>query len=116
MGNPVLRGLQTGRKQQDRRILAGKANIVRQLASVASSDETLLDSPEFVARLTRVAQLWHYVLIARTLAFFSFAFFPAIPGFLTGSWQGLVMAAGIARDVWVTVLGRVMRTAGRGVG
>src|SRR3546814_12666986 len=69
MGNPVLRGLQPGRKQQDRRILAGNANIVRQLASVASSDETLLDSPEFVARLTRVAPPWHSVLIALTLAF-----------------------------------------------
>jgi len=89
--------------------LAGKATIVRQLARVASSDESLLDSPEFVARLTRVAQLWHYVLIARALAFFSFAFFPGIPGFLNGSWQGPVMAAGIACDVVLTVLGQVAR-------
>jgi len=89
--------------------LAGKATIVRKLASVASSDESLLDSPEFVGRLTRVAQLWHYVLIARALAFFSFAFFPGIPGFLAGSWQGPAMAAGIACDVVLTVLGQVAR-------
>ena len=44
-----------------------KRAIVRPVASEASSDEALFDSPEFVTRLTRVAQLWHYVLVSRVL-------------------------------------------------
>src|SRR3546814_21073982 len=71
-------------------------------SDVCSSDLSLLDSTEFVTRLTRVAQLWHYVLIARALAFFSFAFFPGISGFLTASWQGPAMAAGIGCDLVLT--------------
>src|SRR3546814_4794183 len=78
-------------------------------SDVCSSGESLLDSTEFVTRLTRVAQLWHYVLIARALAFFSFAFFPGISGFLTASWQGPAMAAGIGCDLVLTVLGQVAR-------
>ena len=56
----------------------------------------MFDSPEFVTRLLRVAQLWHYVLIGRVLAFLTFAFLPGVPGFLNQPLQWLVMAAGLS--------------------
>ena len=42
----------------------------------------MFDSPEFVTRLLRVAQLWHYVLIGRVLAFITLAFGTGGPGFM----------------------------------
>ncbi|MGV1682565.1 EAL domain-containing protein [Sphingopyxis sp. NJF-3] len=82
---------------------------MRPLSGAASSDESLLDSPEFVARLSRVAQLWHYVFIGRVLAFFAFAFFPGIDGFLDQRAQWLSMAVGVGCDLVLTVLGQMSR-------
>ncbi len=70
---------------------------------------SLFDTPEFVTRLMRVAQLWHYVLIARTLAFLTFAFVPGLAGFLDHRAQWLVMAAGLPCDLVLTVIGQAMR-------
>lgn len=70
---------------------------------------SLLESPQFVARLNRVAQLWHYVLIGRALAFFAFAFFPGVPGFLANPSQGAVMALGLACDIALAVVGQLGR-------
>jgi diguanylate cyclase (GGDEF)-like protein/PAS domain S-box-containing protein len=75
----------------------------------ASSDEWLLDSPEFVTRLSRVAQLWHYVLIGRVLAFFAFALFPGVSTFLDHRAQWLAMAVGVGCDVVLTIVGQMSR-------
>ena len=72
-----------------------KRAIVRPVASEASPDESLFDSPEFVTRLTRVAQLWHYVLVSRVLVYFACAFFPGLPGFFDRPSQWLLLALGI---------------------
>ena len=69
-----------GPDERDGRNLGVRFNIVRPAASDLPEGESLLATPEFVARLMRVAQLWHYVLIARVLAFFAFAFFPGCAG------------------------------------
>ncbi|PZQ22223.1 MAG: diguanylate cyclase [Sphingopyxis macrogoltabida] len=79
----------------------------------ASTDESLLDSPEFVTRLLRVAQLWHYVLIGRALAFFVLAFVPGVAGFFTRPAEWLVMAAGLSCDVMITILGQIARSPQR---
>lgn len=84
-------------------------NSIRPAARDAAGDESLLDSPEFVARLMRVAQLWHYVLISRVLAFLTFAFLPGVAGFLDHPSQWLVMAAGLPCDLVLTVVGQAMR-------
>jgi len=89
--------------------LASKRSIVRPLALTASPDESLLDSPGFVARLSRVGQLWHYVFIARALALFAFAFFPGVEGFLHSSAQWLAMAVGLACDLVLTIIGQMSR-------
>ncbi|HEY0598373.1 MAG TPA: diguanylate cyclase, partial [Sphingopyxis sp.] len=57
----------------------------------------------------RVAQLWHYVLISRVLAFVTFAFIPGVAGFLDHPSQWLVMAAGLSCDLVLTVVGQAMR-------
>jgi len=72
-------------------------------------DESMFDSPEFVTRLLRVAQLWHYVLIGRVLAFLTFALLPGAPGFLDKPSQWLMMAAGLSCDLVLTIIGQVMR-------
>ncbi len=62
----------------------------------------------------RVAQLWHYVLISRVLAFLTFAFLPGVAGFLDHPSQWLVMAQGLPwRPSVLTVVGR--RCAARAV-
>ncbi|WP_260582677.1 hypothetical protein [Sphingopyxis sp. PET50] len=83
--------------------------IVRPAESEASTDGSLFDSPEFVTRLTRVAQLWHYVLVSRVLVFFSCAFFPGLPGFFERPSQWLLLGLGIACDLVLTVIGQVSR-------
>ncbi|MDO9367835.1 MAG: EAL domain-containing protein [Sphingopyxis sp.] len=60
-------------------------------------------------RLMRVAQLWHYVLISRVLAFLTFAFVPGVAGFLDHPSQWLVMALGLPFDLVLTVIGQAMR-------
>src|SRR5690606_33165059 len=67
------------------------------------------DSPGFVARLSRTAQLWHYVFIARALALFAFAFFPGVEGFLDHAALWLAMAAGLGCDLLLTILGQMSR-------
>lgn len=89
-----------------------RRNIIRPVASEWPTDESLFDSPEFVTRLMRVAQLWHYVLIGRTLAFFVFAFVPGVAGFLDRPSHWLVMAAGLLCDLVLAVVGQRTR-AGR---
>jgi diguanylate cyclase (GGDEF)-like protein len=89
--------------------LGVRRNIIRPAASDLSSDESLFDSPEFVTRLMRVAQLWHYVLIGRVLAFLTFAFVPGVAGFLDHPSQWLVMAAGLPCDLVLTVIGQATR-------
>ncbi|HEV7342898.1 MAG TPA: EAL domain-containing protein [Sphingopyxis sp.] len=69
----------------------------------------MFDSPAFLTSLMRVAQLWHYVLIGRVLAFLTFAFVPGIAGFLDHPSQWLVMAAGLPCDVMLSVIGQSMR-------
>lgn len=71
--------------------------------------EPLLMTPQFVTRMMRVAQLWHYVLIARALAFFAFAFFPGVDGFLGHPSQWIAMAAGLGCDLVLTVFGQLSR-------
>jgi len=83
---------------------------VRPVDGDATEGESLLDSPDFVARLMRVAQLWHYVLFGRSLAFFTFAFFPGVAGFLDQPSQWLVMAGGLGCDLMLTVIGQLART------
>ncbi len=84
-------------------------NIIRPAASELSLGESLLESPEFVTRLMRVAQLWHYVLIGRVLAFLTCAFVPGLTGFLDHPSQWMVMAAGLPCDLVLTVIGQAMR-------
>ncbi|HWW59041.1 MAG TPA: EAL domain-containing protein [Sphingopyxis sp.] len=84
-------------------------NIIRPAASELPFAESLFDSPEFVARLIRVAQLWHYVLISRALVFVALAVLPGVAGFLDHPAQWLVMAAGLPCDIVLTVTGQAMR-------
>ncbi|ALH80848.1 EAL domain-containing protein [Sphingopyxis macrogoltabida] len=89
--------------------MGAQRKIVRPVVSDPSADESLLDSPEFVTRLMRVAQLWHYVLIGRALTFFVFAFVPGVAGFLDRPSQWLVMGIGLLCDLALTVVGQAMR-------
>lgn len=86
---------------------------VRALVSDASSDESLFESPEFVSRLTRVARLWHYVLISRALIYFAGAIFPGLPGFFERPSQWLLLALGIGCDLILTIVGQVSRMGRR---
>ena len=86
-----------------------RRSIIKPAASEVSFDESLFDSPEFVTRLMRVAQLWHYVLIGRVLAFLTLAFVPGVAGFLDHPSQWLVMVAGLCCDLVLTVIGQAMR-------
>ena len=74
-----------------------------------SPDESLFDSPEFVTNLMHVAKLWHYVLIGRAIAFFTFAFMPGVGGVLDHPAQWVAMAAGLPCDIVLTILGQAMR-------
>ncbi|MEQ8309348.1 MAG: EAL domain-containing protein [Sphingopyxis sp.] len=74
--------------------------------------ESPFDSPEFVARVLRAAKLWPYVLIGRLLAFATFAFLPGLAGFLDRPALWLAMAAGLACDTALTVVGQAMRRPG----
>jgi diguanylate cyclase (GGDEF)-like protein/PAS domain S-box-containing protein len=89
--------------------LGVRRSIIRPTGGEQSTDELLFDSPAFLTSLMRVAQLWHYVLIGRVLAFLTFAFVPGIAGFLDHPSQWLVMAAGLPCDVMLTVIGQSMR-------
>jgi diguanylate cyclase (GGDEF)-like protein/PAS domain S-box-containing protein len=89
--------------------LGVRRNIIRPTAGEFATGESMFDSPEFVTRLLRVAQLWHYVLIGRALAFLTFAFVPGLTGFLDHRAQWLVMAAGLPCDLILTVIGQAMR-------
>ena len=91
--------------------LGVQRNIMRPATRELPEGESLLATPDFVMRLLRVAQVWHYVLIARVLAFFSFAFFPGVEGFLSRPSEWLVMAAGLGCDLMLTVLGQVSRVS-----
>ncbi len=84
-------------------------NIIRPAVGELVTGESMFDSPEFVTRLLRVAQLWHYVLISRVLAFLTFAFAPGVAGFLIHPSQWLVMAAGLFCDLVLTIMGQAMR-------
>ena len=86
-----------------------RRNFIGRDDGALSLDDTLFDSPEFLTRLMRVAQLWHYVLIGRCLAFLTFAFVPGVAGFLDHRAQWLVMAAGLPCDLVLTVIGQAMR-------
>ncbi len=86
-----------------------RRSIIRPTGGEQSTDELLFDSPAFLTSLMRVAQLWHYVLIGRVLAFLTFAFVPGIAGFLDHPSQWLVMAAGLPCDVMLSVIGQSMR-------
>lgn len=87
-----------------------KRDIVRPGEGAETGGYSLFDSPKFVARLTRVAQLWHYVFLGRALAFLVCAFAPGIAGFLQHPSQWLVMAAGLGCDLALTVIGQWTRT------
>ncbi len=89
--------------------LGVQRHILRSATGELPEGESLLATPEFVARLLRVAQVWHYVLVARVLAFFSFAFFPGVGGFLSRPSEWLVMVAGLGCDLVLTVLGQASR-------
>jgi diguanylate cyclase (GGDEF)-like protein/PAS domain S-box-containing protein len=89
--------------------LGVRRSIIRPTGGEQSTDELLFDSPAFLTSLMRVAQLWHYVLIGRVLAFLTFAFVPGIAGFLDHPSQWLVMAAGLPCDVMLSVIGQSMR-------
>ncbi len=91
-----------------------KRVIVRPVVSDAQADESLFDSPEFVARLTRVAELWHYVLVSRVVVYFACAFFPGLPGFFDRPSQWLLLGFGIACDLILTVMGQLSRARRRG--
>jgi diguanylate cyclase (GGDEF)-like protein/PAS domain S-box-containing protein len=94
----------------ERAIVKAGRNIAEPLADTPRNGESLFDSPAFVARLVRVTRLWHYVLVARAIAFFLFAFVPGVAGFLDRPSQWLVMAAGLCCDVLLTIIGQVSRT------
>ncbi len=84
-------------------------NIAAPLADMPPDGESLFGSPAFVARLVRVTRLWHYVLVARVLAFFLFAFLPGVTGFLDRPSQWLAMAAGPGCDLLLTIVGQWSR-------
>ncbi len=84
-------------------------SISRGASGGSSDDESLLQTPEFVGRMMRVAQLWHYVLIGRTVAFFAFAFVPGLSGFLSHPLQWATLVAGLLCDVALTVIGQCSR-------
>lgn len=88
--------------------MGNRRSIIRLVGEVTTG-ESMFDSPEFVTRLMRVAQLWHYLLIGRALAFLTFAFLPGVPGFLDQPSQWLVMAAGLFFDLVLTIIGQAMR-------
>ena len=88
-------------------------NIATPLAVPPQNGEPLLGSPAALARLVRVTRLWHYVLVARALAFFLFAFVPGVTGFLDRPSQWLAMAAGLGCDVVLTIIGQLSRGARR---
>ncbi|UKK84249.1 EAL domain-containing protein [Sphingopyxis sp. BSN-002] len=90
-----------------------KRSIVRPVDGELPEGDSLFDSPKFVARLTRVAQLWHYVFLGRALAFLVCAFVPGIPGFLQHASQWAVMAGGLACDLLLTVIGQWTRVSPR---
>jgi diguanylate cyclase (GGDEF)-like protein/PAS domain S-box-containing protein len=89
--------------------LGVRRSIIRPTGGEQSTDELLFDSPAFLTSLMRVAQLWHYVLIGRALAFLTFAFVPGIAGFLDHPSEWMVMAAGLPCDVMLSVIGQSMR-------
>ena len=95
-------------------VLGLKRAIVRPENSDPSSDQSLFDSPEFVTRLTRVAQLWHHVLVSRALVYFACAFFPGLPGFFDRPSQWLLLGIGIGCDLVLTVIGQLSRSARSG--
>lgn len=82
---------------------------MRSAAGDLPDGESLLETPAFVTRMMRVTQVWHYVLIARVLAFFSFAFFPGVEGFFGRPSEWLVMVAGLCCDLALTLLGQISR-------
>ena len=86
-----------------------KRAIVRPADGEALSNESLFDSPEFVTRLMRVAQLWHYVLVSRVLAYFVFAFVPGLPGFFSRPSEWLFLALGVVCDLILTIMGQWSR-------
>jgi diguanylate cyclase (GGDEF)-like protein/PAS domain S-box-containing protein len=91
--------------------LGVKRSILRPVDGAATDGDSLFDSPEFVTRLMRVAQLWHYVFLGRALAFLVFAFVPGVAGFLHEPSQWLVMAGGLGCDLLLTVIGQLTRTS-----
>ncbi|MBO9697653.1 MAG: EAL domain-containing protein [Sphingopyxis sp.] len=88
-----------------------RRNMIRPGIGDPPAGESPFDSPEFVAQMMRVAKLWHYVLIGRTLAFLALAFLPGVAGFLDRPSHWLVMAAGLPCDVVLTVIGQAMRSS-----
>lgn len=62
--------------------MGDRRSIIRPVVGEVTTDESMFDSAEFVTRLMRVAQLWHYLSIGRALAFLTFAFLPGVPDFL----------------------------------
>ncbi|MBN8844157.1 MAG: EAL domain-containing protein [Sphingomonadales bacterium] len=88
-----------------------KRSIVRPVDGDGGDGDSLFDSPDFVARLMRVAQLWHYVFFGRTLAFLVFAFVPGVAGFLVHPSQWLVMSIGLVSDLLLTVIGQLSRSS-----
>ena len=82
---------------------------MRASANGALADESLFAAPEFVTRILRVAQLWHYVLIARLFALFAFAYYPGLDAFPAHPLQQLGMAAGLGCDLALTLIGQWSR-------
>lgn len=91
------------------RVGGGKLTVMRRARADLPGSESLLANPAFVAGILRILRLWHYVLIARTMALFSLAFFPGVDGFFGGSAQATAMAAGIGCDLVLTVFGQLSR-------
>ncbi|MDK2760635.1 MAG: EAL domain-containing protein [Sphingopyxis sp.] len=89
-----------------------RRHIRKSAAGASPSGESLFDSPDFVTRLMQVAQLWHYVLIGRVLAFAAFAFLLGVEGFFNQPAQWLPMAVGLPCDLVLTVIGQAMRRPG----
>lgn len=83
---------------------------VRAVASETSAGDSLFDSPELVLHLTRVARLWHYVLISRLLAYVAGSIVPGFPGFFNLPSQSLLMWLGIVCDLALTIIGQVSRS------
>src|SRR3989344_3181516 len=109
---PFWQGMPQGPTKAGTAGLGLKRAIVRPENSEPSFDGSLFESPEFVTRLTRVAQLWHYVLVSRALVYFACAFFPGLPGFFDRPSQWLVLALGIGCDLVLTVIGQLSRAPG----